>query len=108
MKSWFSFLQLEVDLAKCFINSARLDSDPTKSARCLENARKSLATIQYSLRMSAARGLSDDEVTFLETGCAQILLELSTWGTTASPLPLKRERSVPRKNDKTCGEGGDK
>jgi hypothetical protein len=66
MPSWFEFLRIEADIAMTFIDAARVHSNPAYSVRCLGNARKALAEIQRSLMKPIARGLSEDEVVFLE------------------------------------------
>ena len=50
----------------CLIDCARLHSNPANSARSLRNARKALAAIERGLMKPTARGLSEDEVLFLE------------------------------------------
>ena len=66
MPSWFEFLRIEADLAMSFIGAARVHSHTANSVRCLGNARKALAEIKRSLMKPNARGLSEDEVVFLE------------------------------------------
>jgi cob(I)alamin adenosyltransferase len=62
-----------------FIDAARIHSNPANSARSLGNARKALAEIQRGLmKPTAARGLSEDEVLFLERRCTEIELEIAT------------------------------
>jgi cob(I)alamin adenosyltransferase len=70
--SWFPFLRIEVDLARTFISSAKVHSSPENSARSLRNARTALAEIRRALAIPAARGLSEDDVMFLEQCCVEI------------------------------------
>lgn len=70
--SWFEFLRIEADLAMSLIDSGVIHSDPHNAARSLGNARKALAEIQRGLLNSTARGLSEDEVSFLEQRCTEI------------------------------------
>jgi len=55
-----------------FIDAARISFDPVNSARSLGNARKALAEIELGLMKPTARGLSEDEVLFLERRCVEI------------------------------------
>jgi hypothetical protein len=64
---WFGFLALDADLAMTFIDCARLRTNPRQSANSVQNARKALAEIQRSLLKPAARGLSMNEVSYLES-----------------------------------------
>jgi hypothetical protein len=79
MPSWFDFLRLEADLAKTFIDSARLYSNPRNSTRSLANARVALAEIRRGVMKPAARGLSEDEVLILKQRCAEIESALATF-----------------------------
>ena len=79
MPSWFAFLRIEADLAMTFIDAATIHSDPADSARSLGNARKALTEIQHGLMKPVARGLSDDEIVFLERRCAEIDLALAAF-----------------------------
>ena len=72
MPSWFGFLTLEADLAMTFIDCARLHTNPGESANSVENARKALAEIQRSLVKPSARGLSMNEVSYLEQRSGEI------------------------------------
>ena len=72
MPSWFGFLALEADLAMTFIDCARLHTNPGESANSVENARKALAEIQRSLAKPTARGLSMNEVSYLERRSGEI------------------------------------
>ena len=72
MPSWFGFLALEADLAMTFIDCARLHTNPEESANSVENARKALVEIQRSLVKPAARGLSMNEVSYLERKSGEI------------------------------------
>lgn len=72
MVPWFAFLRLESDLAMTFIDSARLHTDPADAAISLGRARQALAEIQRSLVRPASRGLSEDEIFFLEQRRTQI------------------------------------
>jgi hypothetical protein len=72
MPSWFGFLALEADLAMTFIDCARLHTNPGKSANSVENARQALSEMQRSLVMSTARGLSINEVSYLERRSREI------------------------------------
>ena len=71
-RSWFGFLRIEADLAMTLIDVARSSLRPEHAALSLGNARKALAEIQRSLMKPAARGLSEDEVLFLEQRCMEI------------------------------------
>jgi cob(I)alamin adenosyltransferase len=62
-----------------FIEAARIHSDLANCARSLGNARKALAEIQRGLMKPTARGLSEDEVLFLEQRCVEIELELAAF-----------------------------
>ena len=53
--SWFEFLRLEAELALTFIQSAKLYSNRTDSARALDNARKALAEIRKRLAAKRAK-----------------------------------------------------
>ena len=79
MPSWSEFLRIEADLAMTFIDAARIHSNPANSARSLGNARKALAEIQRGLMKPTARGLSEDEVLFLEQRCTEIELAIATF-----------------------------
>jgi cob(I)alamin adenosyltransferase len=79
MTSWFEFLRIEADLAMSFIDAARIHSNPTDSASSLGNARKALAEIQRGLMKPTARGLSEDEVSFLELRYTEIASALETF-----------------------------
>ena len=70
--SWFGFLALEADLAMTFIDCARLHTNPGESANSVKNARKALAEIQRSLVKPTARGLSMNEVSYLERRSGEI------------------------------------
>ena len=72
MPSWFGFLRIEADLAMTFIIVARNHLKPENAARSLGNARKALAEIQRGLMKPTARGLSEDQVLFLEQRCTEI------------------------------------
>ena len=74
MPSWFEFLRIEADLAMTFIDTARVHRSPANSARSLGNARAALAEIQGSLMKPTIRGLSENEVRFLEQRCVEIEL----------------------------------
>ena len=77
--SWFEFLRIEAGLAMCFIDSARIQSNPANKVRLIENACKALAEIQRGLMKPTARGLSEDEVSFLEQRRADIELAIATF-----------------------------
>lgn len=79
MPSWFEFLRIEADLARTFIDTARIHSNPSNSARSLENARLALAEIRRGVISPPARGLSEDEVSSLEEHCAEIESALATF-----------------------------
>ncbi len=80
MEPWFGFLRIESDLALTFIDSARLQRSPGRSAISLGNARKALAEIRRSLlNPSRRRCLSEAEAFFLEQRCAQIEAALETF-----------------------------
>jgi hypothetical protein len=49
-----------------------LHSSPENSARSLRNARTALAEIRRALAMLAARGLTEDDVMFLEERFVEI------------------------------------
>jgi cob(I)alamin adenosyltransferase len=72
MPSWFGFLRIEADLAMTFVIAARNRLEPENASRSLGNARKALAEIQRALVKPTARGLSEDEVLFLEQRCREI------------------------------------
>jgi ABC-type cobalt transport system substrate-binding protein len=72
MPSWFGFLALEADLAMTFIDCARLRTNPGEFANSVENARKALAEIQRSLVKPTARGLTMNEVSYLEGRSGEI------------------------------------
>jgi hypothetical protein len=72
MPSWFNFLRIEADLAMTFIDTARNHSNPANSSRALGNARKAFSEIERGLMKPVARGLSEDEIVFLERRCAEI------------------------------------
>jgi cob(I)alamin adenosyltransferase len=76
MPSWFEFLRIEADIALTLIGVAGVHTSPANSAHALSNARKALAEIQRGLLTRAARGLSEDEVLFLELRCTEIQLAL--------------------------------
>ena len=70
---WFDFLRLEVELALTFIQSAKLYSKQTDSARALNNAHKALTEVRQRLAKRATRKwLADDEIVFPETRCTLI------------------------------------
>ncbi len=77
MPSWFEFLRIEAELAMTFIDTARVYASPANSARALGNARTALAEIQRSLMRPMIRGLSENEVWFLERRCLEIELALT-------------------------------
>jgi hypothetical protein len=77
--SWFEFLRIEADLARTFIDTARIHSNPSNSARSLANARLALAEIRRGVMDPPARGLSEDEVLSLERRCAEIESALGTF-----------------------------
>jgi hypothetical protein len=79
MASWFKFLRIEADLAMTFIDAARIHSDPANSSRALGKARKALVEIQRGLMKPTVRGLSEDEVLFLEQRCIEIESALTTF-----------------------------
>jgi hypothetical protein len=78
--NWFAFLRLEAELAETFIQSAKAHADPAIAAGSLRNARKALSEIQLSLLKPAARGLSKDEIVFLQKRCTQIESALNASG----------------------------
>jgi hypothetical protein len=80
MPSWFPFLRLEAELAITFINAARLHSNPANSARSLGNARVALAEIHRGLMNARSRGLTDDDIVFLEERCTVIELAIQGFG----------------------------
>ena len=77
--SWFDFLRIEADLAKVFIDTARLHSNPSNSARSFANAQLALAEIRFGVMNPPARGLSEGEVSTLERHCREIESELATF-----------------------------
>jgi len=79
MPSWFVFLRIEVDLARSFVDAARMHSNPSNSARSLANARLALAEIRRGVMDPLARGLSEDEVSFLEQYATEIESALETF-----------------------------
>jgi hypothetical protein len=72
MPSWFGFLSMEADLAMTFIDCARLHTHHGNFANSVENARKALAEIQRGIVNPTARGLSGNEVSFLERRSEEI------------------------------------
>ena len=79
VESWLPFLLIEVDLARTFMDSARLHSSPGNSARSLRNARTALAEIKRALAIPAVRGLSEADVKFLSQRCAEIESALASF-----------------------------
>jgi cob(I)alamin adenosyltransferase len=77
MPRWFGFLALEADLAMTFIDCARLHTHHGNFANSVSNARKALAEIQRGLANPTARGLSVNEVSFLERRSQKINLALA-------------------------------
>jgi hypothetical protein len=63
-----------------FIESARIHSNVQHSARSLGNARKALAEVQRGLTQPVARGLGEEEISFLEQRCTVIELALESFG----------------------------
>jgi len=72
MPSWFRFLALEADLAMTFIDCARLHTHHGNFGNSVNNAHKALAEIQRGLANPTARGLSGNEVSFLERKSGEI------------------------------------
>ena len=72
MEPWFNFLRIEADLALTFIDSAGLHTNPADAAISFGRARQALAEIQRSLLRPASRGVSEDEIFFLEQRRTQI------------------------------------
>jgi hypothetical protein len=79
MASWFNFLRIEADLAMTFIDAARIYPNPDSSASALRSARKALGEIQHGLMKFTIRGLTEDEVLFLEQRCTEIESALATF-----------------------------
>jgi hypothetical protein len=79
MHSWFEFLRIDAGLAMCFIDCARLRSNPMEAARSVENARKALAEIHRCLMHPSRAGLNENEVFFLEQRCMEIEAALATF-----------------------------
>jgi cob(I)alamin adenosyltransferase len=90
--SWFSFLQVEADLAVTFIQSAKLYANPKDTDRALRNARNALSMIQRCLGNPAKYYLTKDEISLLEKLCAQITISLDA----RRPQPRGQNSLWPR------------
>ena len=68
--TWYTFLQIEADLAMTFISVAKNYSKPEDSTRAIGNARKALEQIRGAL-LNHIR-FSPDEIVSLELRCTEI------------------------------------